>query len=356
MLRGLKGTHLGAYLNGAITYTDGSASYAIVGGQDFYSLTRDAAGATSCLINGSQRFARLPVHVGSSLDTTAGTYCIDNGSTASTMKTGGKTAAGAASSIAVSSLLLGWMSEETDTLSSVHSVKNWARNPRLLIGRVGATAGALSSYSVTCTNSATGTFALAYKNAFGRNYTPVVATPIGHAQKGIRVGGTGVAASKSGCTVYTYDSSETLENNAFYFAVLGWDANEEQGGLDRVVQVPFRGPKIIGGKVDDDGTILVGTGDFTATKEATTGLYTIDFTTSFSCEPVVLAMGTTARTQVYEPAVAGQVQLMSFNATGTAEDRGFCFLAIGQDEFTSYASGDTGTADGITQSSDYLTT
>lgn len=354
MLRGLKSNHLGGFFSACGPGTTGGAGYILSGGgqDNFSSVTRIETGSTDAVLNSERQFARAPVVVGGSIDATAGSYVIERVSTASLIKTAWKNASGSAGNAISCSLVLGWSSEETDHLPARYSVKGWEQSPRVLTAFVGAS-GACDCYSLSVVKSDTGVYTITYKNAFGRDYAMPVAVPVSHVQKSAYV----TTVTKRGCVVKTFDISEAAEDNAFYLVVYGWDSLYHQSGVERVVQLPYRSPKIVGGVIDTDASILVGTGDFTVVKEATTGLWTIAFTDAFLGEPCVLTTGRTARCQLYESALTTGFQAYTSNAAGSAQDSvAWTFIAIGQDTNISYTSGDTGMGNGSAVSTDVTNT
>lgn len=362
MLRGLKSTRLRSYLN-AYTVQAGATSGATyaVGGQDFDSTVRNGTGDVSSTLGGSRIFSRVPVVLTASAADTAGSFAMHSSSSASTLRSLYRTAAGGTANNPTNVLYLGFRDHQVggwDVHAPVHSVKGWARSPRVLTLFVGAS-GASNSYWITSEKTATGVYDIRFKNAFARR-SIVIPTPISNVQKSANIEPLSGENYITGLTVKTYDINESAEDNAFYLIVYGWDASDEATDMERVVQLPYRAPRVVGGVIAHDAAILNGSGgEFTAEK-LDTGIFKVTLARPFVGEPIVGVCGNVTvanpRAQLYESALKESFTVYTSAANGTATDSSFCFIAIGQDSSIEYSPGDSGAGAGLALSTDVTNT
>lgn len=327
MLRSLKNPHIGALLSGALVSTTATATVN-VGAGDFPSITRNSAGKTTLT-----RY-RAPIRPGivlaqafTSVDECGyGTYDTDPSSGAVVTEFLDRSGSGDDGLGFV--LTLDYLNEFTDrTGTALQGVANTSRSARLMGFRVTA-AGAIGVGGTQATVAkAVSVYTTTFQRAFGRDCM-VWCTPIAAAQKSITVS----AASASACTVSTFDASEGTEDNSFYMLVLGWDAKDENYGMNKLVQVPQLKPRLEAFRISGSGTAALALGSTDATLvDNGTGDYSLTWTKPFAREPIVLTTAKAGRSQCLSVATTTGVNVGSFGATGTAADDDINVLVLGYD-------------------------
>jgi hypothetical protein len=327
MLRSLKNPHIGALLSGALVSTTATATVN-VGAGDFPTCTRNSAGKTTLT-----RY-RAPIRPGivlaqaytSIANGGYGTYDTDPASGAVVSEF--LDAAGSGDDGLGFVLTLDYLNEFTDrTGSQLQGVANTCRNARLMGFKVTA-AGAVGVGGTQASMAiASSVYTATFQRAFGRDCM-VWCTPIAAAQKACNV----TAVSASACSVATFSAAEAAEDNSFYMLVLGWDAKDEHYGMNKLIQVPQRKPRLEAFRISGSGTASIALGSTDASLvDNGTGNYTLIWNRPFVREPIVIATAKAGRAQCLAAATNTGVAVGSFGATGTAADDDINVLVLGFD-------------------------
>lgn len=328
MLRSLKNPHIGAHLRAALVSTTATATVN-VGAGDFPTITRNSAGKVT--LTEYENAIRPGIVLAQAYTSIAnggyGTYDTDPSSSALVAEFLDQAGSGDDGLGFVMSI--DFTNEYTDrTGSQLQGVTNSARSARLMgfkISSAGAAAiGGTQSRSVA---KASSVYTTTFERAFGRDCM-VWCSPIAAAQKACNV----TAVSASDCSVATFSAAEAAEDNSFYMFVLGWDAKDEQWGMNKMIQVPQLKPRLETFRISGSGTAALALGSTDATLvDNGTGDYSLTWTKPFAREPIVIPTAKAGRAQCLSAATTTGVNVGSFGATGTAADDDICVAVLGFD-------------------------
>ena len=323
-----------------ITTTATPSITANIGGDNFTTLTRNAAGKATLVP--VEPWVRVPVVIGGVASSIAdgGYVNYDTTPVDNSIVLEALSPAGAGDDGSFYGLALGWDWDDTDvTTDQILRCSN--RGARIILGQV-TSAAAISQGAgqFTITNPSTGVYVLTYSRAFSRE--PLVfVTPIAAAQKSYKVTSTAESA-----TITMYSAAEAAEANAFLVLVFGFDSTEDTGRQLALVNTPRGKTRMIGLRVDGvSGTPVVGLGNNNiGITDNGTGDYTLDFSGVPWFDQVsptygkLMVFGTSkdSRFQLAAVPTDDTFQMLQFGATGTAADDNANLIVFASEDSTDY--------------------
>lgn len=328
MLRALQSPHIRGEITIAQVTTTATPSAIINKAPgDFVSVTRNLAGKITLIP--VKPLVTPPIMLADAFGGADGDFVsYDTDPTSNALVAQYKNAAGTAVEGSINLLMFGRGNACIDRVLPYQSVKNSAKNPRMIAARINVdgtvSIGASRVISVTVTSA--GIYTIVMRKAFGR--VPIAfATPI----KTTQASATVTSTTASTIVVTMCNISEAKTATPFDLLVFGWDASQEQWGMDRVVQFAQIKPRIEAMRLNGtSGALMVGTLDGSVVKNST-GDYTLTFTKPFYRAPLVFVTAKSGRAQMKTAATTTSVTFLATNAAGTVSDEQIDIIVTGFD-------------------------
>lgn len=314
-----------------ITYSGGTPS--VAGVPASYTLTDNGSGDTTLTF--TDPFQRQPIAILTPSETSVGSIGNLTSASKTAVRIVANTSGGAGQDETQHFLVLGWDSPDILT----HTASSWVLKherprSRILPLKVVSNVASTSVRHFTVTNTATGTYTVAFSNPF--NQAPVlVGTVIGTTAGVVNISATSVNTS----TIKTYDAAGSLADFDFYLFAVGCDAGTITGGLRREINTVHRLGRLLAFEITVTGGVPALTigGESATIADTAPGVYTISYGTALkrAAEIVAIADGTSIVT-ISASTTTGCV-VRTFSNAGAAADAGLVHIfALGYDDTAEY--------------------
>lgn len=324
MLREVKNKHFSPRIV-PFTATIGSSGSTVDLGYGDYTISRASTGTAT--LTHRNPFSRNGLVLISQI-TTAGGYATYNASTASPssipftlLNAGGSAVDGS-----ITGFSFGWDSTDL-SLCKQQRVDSTTAAPRIIWGKVTGTTGvvAINARDFSCTRTAAGTYALTFRNAFGK--TPMVkVTGSGNTSTTVANRSQVTAVTAAGCTIVMAPESGTPTDGDFYIAVIGVDGRSDARKGRKPIENSQRKPRIVAGQITVASGVpsitiggVTGGADLISVVDGGTGDFSFTIAEAFAREPAIFLTTTTQSCEVVSY-TAGVVRFKTKNSAGNDTD------------------------------------
>lgn len=346
MLRTLRHNRLAPVLIGLETVsTAAPAATFNFGGADFSAITSASSANVSCTLQ--RGFGRVPLIVGatSSSDTAATTaFQYSSGNMAKSTLNWRSESDSAVDPGTTSAIALGWLSSDaTKFRKDQFEVRGTFSNPRVVALKITTTTPTVdigARQIATIVKNGTGDVTITLARPFATANYAVATTPIGSAKFIVQY----QSRTASTIRLKRSDAAGAAADGGFYLVLYGSDSNPLYARKLRPVEVPWRTPRMIAGKIiwtAGTPSLSIGNGDeATSLTDNGTGDVHMVYATPFAREPIVIASSIFGGWVVVEPSLPtnkSQVQFKNWNSADAASDpTDISYMIFGSDDVNDY--------------------